>query len=160
MVVAKWGKLTSIDLREAEEKEAKERSVFQQYWSSVLSSQQYLTFGRIGKRQWKGKSWYTTYYEPLIYDWLSRPTSRSVSRGYLLAPSFFFPFFVSFRWPWTVFRGFNFFGNFEEKVEGIIGWTFWKLRIICLLPGGEINFLHYCQGILLFLKWKILLSIL
>lgn len=78
------------------------------------------------RKKKNGKSWYTTYYELLIYDWLLRQT-RSMPRGCL--PLFVPSFFVPRWWPWKTFHRLRFFlmdgkyGSWEFflcdlKVEG------------------------------------------
>lgn len=110
IVVVAEGRSTSIDFtgRWNQAKRLVVRSVFEQYWSSTVSVQWF--YEQVGKypekKRKKGKSWYTTYYELLIYDWLLRQT-RSMPRGCL--PLFIPSFFVSRWWPWKTFHRLRFF---------------------------------------------------
>lgn len=120
IVVVAEGRSTSIDFtgRWNQAKKLAVRSVFEQYWSSAVFLRRSWKISEKKKKE-KGKSWYTTYYELLIYDWLLRQT-RSMPRGCL---SLFVPsFFVSCWWPWKTFHRSRFF-----LMEGKSGsWEFFS----------------------------------
>lgn len=114
IVVVAEGRSTSIDFtgRWNQAKKLAVRSVSEQYWSSAVSIRCPWFYEGVGKypkkKKKKGKSWYTTYYKLLIYDWLLRQT-RSMPRGCL--PLFVSSFFVSCWWPWKTFHRSRFFFN-------------------------------------------------